>query len=41
MTEILGFGHLNFGPWNLFEGWDFEIGISTLCALLSALWGFR
>jgi hypothetical protein len=41
MTEIFGFDYLNFGHWNLFGGWDLEIGISTLCALLSALCGFR
>ncbi len=33
MTEILGFGHLDFGNWNLFGGWDLEIGILALCAL--------
>jgi hypothetical protein len=39
MTEILGLGHLDFGNWNLFEGWDLEIGISTLCALRHAVLG--
>jgi hypothetical protein len=41
MTEILGFDHLNFGSWNLFGGWDLEIGISKLCSLNSALCGLR
>ena len=41
MTEILCFGHLDFGNWDLFGGWDLAIGISTLCALLSAPCDFR
>jgi hypothetical protein len=38
MTEIPGFGHFDFGNWNLFGGWDLEIGISPLCPLLYAVW---
>ncbi len=34
MTEILGFVHLEFGKWNLFGGWDLEIGISRPYVLL-------
>ena len=36
MSKIIGLSHLNFGNWDLFGGWDLEIGISTLCALRCA-----
>jgi len=37
--EEKGFGHLNFGNWNLFRIWDLEFRICNVC-YSSLLWLF-